>query len=710
VLPPDYEERVYAGILGKIIGVYLGRPVEGWPYERIQAELGEVRYYVHERLGLPLVVPDDDISGTFTFVRALPDHGCRRDLSAAEIGRTWLNYILENRTVLWWGGLGCSTEHTAYLRLKAGIPAPRSGSVETNGRVVAEQIGAQIFIDGWAMVAPGDPELAVSLARRAASVSHDGEAVSAAQVVAAVEAGAFVERDLGRLLDTALALVPPDGQVRRVVEDLRAWRAAEPDWRRTRRRVAERYGYERYGGDCPCLPNFALVILALLYGEDDFQRSLGIVTTSGWDTDCNAGTVGCILGIKNGLAGIDAGPDWRGPVADRLYLPTADGGRTVTDAVSEAYRLAGVGRALAGEPPAAPKGGARFHFDLPGAVQGWRAEEGPETRGVLQLENVAGRSAWPDGRRALALRYRGLAPGRAARAGTATFLPPEALRPGGYGLVASPTLYPGQTLRAALAADPDNARPVRCGLYVRTYGAEDRPELHRGPGAELGPGERQVLAWRLPDTGGAPVAEVGVELSAERRADGTVYLDWLTWDGVPDTVLDRPAAGGQMWLRAWVPAVDRLEASRGVPGAVYRLVQNRGTGLAICGCREWADYRTGALFVPHLAAAWGLAARVQGLTRYYALLLERGRGARLVRVLEGEGDAVLAEAELPWELGGRYRLELEVVGSCLRAWVDGRPLLEAVDRDRPLQSGAVGLVCGEGRIDVGPLRIGPALP
>ena len=41
-LPIDYAERVYAGVLGKIIGVYLGRPFEGWTYERIMAELGEV--------------------------------------------------------------------------------------------------------------------------------------------------------------------------------------------------------------------------------------------------------------------------------------------------------------------------------------------------------------------------------------------------------------------------------------------------------------------------------------------------------------------------------------------------------------------------------------------------------------------------------------------------------------------------------------------
>lgn len=71
-LPSDYVERVYAGVLGKIIGVYLGRPFEGWPYEKIMAELGEVYYYVHEKLKVPLVVTDDDIAGTFTSCAPCP--------------------------------------------------------------------------------------------------------------------------------------------------------------------------------------------------------------------------------------------------------------------------------------------------------------------------------------------------------------------------------------------------------------------------------------------------------------------------------------------------------------------------------------------------------------------------------------------------------------------------------------------------------------
>ena len=360
-IPDDYEERVYAGILGKIIGVYLGRPFEGWPYRRIVDELGEVTYYVNDRLDRPLVVADDDISGTFTFLRAMPDYGNREALTPAQIGQTWLNYLIEKQTVLWWGGMGNSTEHTAYLRLKAGVPAPRSGSIALNGQVVAEQIGAQIFIDGWGMISPGDPERAADLARRAASVSHDGEAIYGAQVVAAMEAQAFVEGDLGRLLDVGLSVIPHDSLIYRLIGDLRDWHAKYDRWYDSLLRIAERYGYDKYGGNCHMVPNHALVILALLYCEDSFSKAMTIVNTAGWDTDCNSGNVGCLMGIKNGLAGLDDGPDWRGPVADRMYLATADGGRASSDAVQVAYDVIDSGRALAAQSVPRPKDGARFH-------------------------------------------------------------------------------------------------------------------------------------------------------------------------------------------------------------------------------------------------------------------------------------------------------------------------------------------------------------
>src|ERR1700676_191002 len=129
-----YAEKTYAGVLGKLIGVYLGRAVEGWRYEDIERTFGEIEYYVNDRVKWPLIVPDDDISGTFLFYRALEDNGCPTPIEARTIGDTWLNYIVEDRAVLWWGGLGRSTEHTAYLRLKPGVPGPQSCSAQLNSR------------------------------------------------------------------------------------------------------------------------------------------------------------------------------------------------------------------------------------------------------------------------------------------------------------------------------------------------------------------------------------------------------------------------------------------------------------------------------------------------------------------------------------------------------------------------------------------------
>ncbi|RIK43220.1 MAG: hypothetical protein DCC55_06325 [Chloroflexi bacterium] len=694
-VPHDYVERVYAGVLGKLIGVYLGRPFENWSYEDISRTLGEVNYYVHEHFDVPLIVTDDDISGTFTFLRALPDYDNRRDLTPVQIGQTWLNYIIERRTILWWGGMGNSTEHTAYLRLKRGVEAPHSGSIALNGKVVAEQIGAQIFIDGWGMVAPGDPELAADLARRAASVSHDGEAIYGAQVVAAMVAYAFVERDLNRLLDTATGLIPKDSLIYALINDVRAWHTAEPDWRKTRERIAGKYGYDRYGGNCHIIPNHALIILALLYGDDHFQKSLMIVNTSGWDTDCNSGNVGCLLGVKNGLAGIDHdGPDWRTPVADRLYLATADGGRAITDALTEAYHIANIGRALNGQPSLTPKEGARFHFEAPGAVQGFQAEASAEVTGVVTVSNVAGHSH--KGARSLALRYQGVASGVRARVATPTFIPSRAIadyfRRRGYALYASPTLYPGQIVTAAITADQQNGETVLCNLYAQVYGADDQPLIRRSPAVQLAPGARHTFTWRMEETGGDPIVAIGVELSHEQRADGVVYLDYLTWSGEPHVVFRRPQHNGEMWRFAWVDAVDQYTPRW--PEA-YRLSQNEGRGLLIQGTREWRDYAASATITPHLVKTTGIAVRVQGLRRFYALLLCDDHYVRLVKALDG--DHVLAEAPFDWQLGQGYDLSLAVAGSTLTAQIDGKTILQVEDHTRPLLSGAVALVCEEGR-------------
>jgi len=156
-IPKDYLDRVYAGVLGKCIGIRVGAPVEPtvWTYERILAAYGDISGYVKNYRNF---AADDDFNGPAFFIRALVDYGHERGITARDVGRTWLEYTREEKGFYWWGGVGRSTEHTAYVNLKNGIEAPRSGSIAVNGQAIAEQIGGQIFVDSWGLVYPADPE------------------------------------------------------------------------------------------------------------------------------------------------------------------------------------------------------------------------------------------------------------------------------------------------------------------------------------------------------------------------------------------------------------------------------------------------------------------------------------------------------------------------------------------------------------------------
>ncbi|GAA2100360.1 ADP-ribosylglycohydrolase family protein [Microlunatus panaciterrae] len=689
-LPDDYLTRVYAGVLGKIIGVYLGRPFEGWTHQRIIAELGEITDYVHDRLGQPLIVTDDDITGTFTFIRALEDRGFDPGLTPAQIGESWLNYLIENRTILWWGGLGTSTEHTAYLRLKSGIPAPASGSVACNGRAVAEQIGGQIFIDGWAMLSPGDPERAAELARRAASVSHDGDGIHGAQVIAAIEAQAFIEPDLETLLDTAVGLIPADCTLARAIADVRQWHRDSSDWYATRALIEQHYGYHLFPGVCHMVPNHALIIAALLHGDDDFSRTMMIINSSGWDTDCNSGSVGAIMGIKNGLRGIDdaTGTDWRGPLADRLYLPCAEGGRAISDAATVAVRIANAGEILHGRAPTRPKQGARFHFSLPGSVQGFQSlgatpDDPEQPVRPLVISNDAGRLE-------LTLRE----DSREAFVATPTFIPPEAVEMPGYQLIGSPTLYPSQRVEFTLAAPAANRADVTVRPLIDYYGAGDRVQRRFGDPCTLSAGADHTGGWVIPDVGGAPVLRFGFALTGE--PGDALLVDRVHWDGAPTLTLGRPAFDSTLWRRAWVDGVDDWA---GHWPEDYKLAQNRGTGLIAQGDETWTDYEVSADLDVLLALSAGVAARVGGLRRYYAAVIAGDR-ARLIK--ECDGLEVLAEVPLPHP-GSRHRLKLQVTGDRISGTVDGVPIGSV--RDHSLTGGAAGLLISEGTLSSGPVEV-----
>ena len=106
-----------------------------------------------------------------------------------------------------------------------------------------------------------------------------------------------------------------------------------------------------------------------------------------------------------------------------------------------------------------------------------------------------------------------------------------------------------------------------------------------------------------------------------------------------------------------------------------------------------------------MAKCAGIAARVQGMRRYYALLLCDDGKARPIRALDG--DTVLAEQDYPWTFGAVKQFSLRVEGNRLSASIDDQVLFDVEDSDKPLIGGGVAFVVEEGRIMSDAMKVIP---
>jgi ADP-ribosylglycohydrolase len=688
----DYIERVYAGWLGKVIGVRLGGNIENWTYERIERTFGEVTGYLHEFKNF---AADDDTNGPMFFLRALDDYTHTRDITAEQMGLAWLNYAPDGHGFYWWGGYGRSTEHTAYLNLKNGIMAPRSGSIEQNGAAVAEQIGGQIFIDVWGMIAPGNPSLAAEYAEKAASVSHDGNGKYGGMFIAACVAAAFKENDVHAVLEAGLAVIPVDCEYARVTRDVIAFHAAHPDnWRDAFRYVKANYGYDKYPGHCHIIPNSAVIVLSLLYGGGDFSRSINICSMCGWDTDCNVANVGAIIGVMHGLSGIDM--SWRKPINDFLCCSSVIGSLNILDLPWCASYIAKLGYAVTGEPvPAEWRGildetAAKFHFEYPGSTHAFRLDSDEPLHATGGISNTDEAAA--SGKRSLRVLFDRVQGGLGYRAYHQTYYRPQDFNDSRYDPSFSPIVYPGQTVSVQVMAPASNGFRVKARLFVKDGNAK---QVHYSDAVELPAGEWTRLQYDIPAMNGACLEQAGIEWipligKGPKGPSFVGYIDDFDLSGQPDYSVDFAKERLEKWTSIHVE-VSQLTVLRGL----WTLDDGRLSGSyqgdpaeSYTGQLSWADYTFSARMTPHLGDHHRINFRVQGGIRSYAAGL--APDGKLVLWKNDNGYRVLSEAALPWQRGREMEIRITADANRFQIAVDGNVLIDYIDEDRPYLNGMIG--------------------
>ena len=671
-------EKLYAGLIGMDAGMRLGAPVENpfWTYERLQSYYGDIRGYLREQR---YYTADDDVNGPLIFVRALADNAMPETLTSEAVGETWLNYTRRGMGMFWWGGEDASTEHRAYMNLRRGVKAPRSGSIGENGKTAAEQIGGQIFADAWGLICPGDPARASALAAAAASVSHDGSGVDGARFMAACIAAAYTASSLDEVLDTGLRFLPEKSDYRRVVETVRAYHRAHPaeaDFRACRAMIAREFREEAYPGGYHIVPNAGICILAMLYGKGDLGRSIEISVMCGYDTDCNASNIGTILGVLGGLDGV---PErYRRPINDLVTLSSVSGYLNLVDLSDKAKELGALScRMYGGALPngvVCPKPGElRLDFPFPGSTHGLELSDKAEHT----LRIVSGKAH--SGMYCAELMTDGKCAGPVDLSFKAMLTRPD-LHEERYDPVFAAKVSPGQRVSVWMRSEQIAPAAVTVTPFVRRAMTGERVCM---PAAVLPEGEWTEIAFTVPDLGGDAVHDVGWTIAVQPDVApwvmGRVYVDEITVTGAMDYTVDfslQREEFSQLTPFSFNDCAGKREAD--AMRLTAEALPYMSGAQAYTGNYYLRDTAVAASVTVETGGSGLVLLHGQGTRRYYALGFSAPGECAALRYEDGTV-IKLAAAPFAWQPGREYALRAEAKGDTLTLSVDGTPVLEAHD-------------------------------
>lgn len=301
----ELRDKIAGAWIGQMIGNIYGLPHENkyvsapgdeskWPYGYTK-NLDKLRQYKG-------AFSDDDTDVEYMYLLNMEKYGY--EPTYEQMREAWMYHI---RDRVW------LANRAALGLMHFGYTPPFTGDKNINPHWF--QIDPQLINEIWAYTAPGMVQYAAQKSDWAARITSDDWGAEPTVHYGAMYAAAFFEKDIRKLIEIGLKELPANGRYAQTIREMIALHKKYPNkWQDAWKEMAEKYYVNE-----PDLTktiwnanlNGACGILAMLYGEGDFQRTLDLSCAMGFDADNQAATVAGLLGIVYGL---DALPE-------NLYLP-----------------------------------------------------------------------------------------------------------------------------------------------------------------------------------------------------------------------------------------------------------------------------------------------------------------------------------------------------------------------------------------------------
>lgn len=321
------EKKIQGAWFGRICGCMLGKPIEclwkediwkilkssdNFPLHRYikTTDIKEDMKHVGWVLNRPFIdkvsgyAPfDDDTNYMVMGYEIIRRYG--RDFAPWHVGHAW--QMLQPKESY------CTAERRAFINLTNRFVPPHTATYKN---VFREWIGAQIRGDYFGYINPQNPKIAAKMAFNDASISHVKNGIYGEMWASAMIALAFSTDNMVDIIKGGLAEIPYTSRLYERVSAVIDWYNEGLTSDEALAKIYEEWN-DHDGHDwCHTISNAMIVAACLLYGENDYSKTICMAVQAGFDTDCNGATVGSILGIVNGVDGIDK--KWTEPFNDTL--------------------------------------------------------------------------------------------------------------------------------------------------------------------------------------------------------------------------------------------------------------------------------------------------------------------------------------------------------------------------------------------------------